>query len=50
MLIAKGSKLVYKAIDKVFVSSRNKVVLKTPEEVILSSAHRSFVIKKHCCH
>jgi len=46
MLIAKGSKLVYKAIDRVFVSTKNKVVLKTPKEVILSSDQRSFVIKK----
>jgi hypothetical protein len=45
MLIAKGSQLVYKATDKMFVYSKNKVVLKTPKEVILSSDQRSFVIK-----
>mgnify|MGYP001153924948 CR=1 FL=1 len=46
ILVAKGSKLVYKAMDRVFVSDKNKVVLKTPKEVILSSNRRSFVIKK----
>lgn len=48
MLAAKGSKLVYKATDIVFVSSKNKVVLKTPKEVILSNDQKSFVIKRFC--
>jgi hypothetical protein len=46
ILIANGSKLVYKAINKVFVSNKDKVVLKTPNEVILSGDRQSFVIKK----
>ena len=46
ILIAKGSKLVYKAMNKVFVSNKNKVVLKTPEEVIVSNDQKSFFIKK----
>jgi hypothetical protein len=46
ILIAKGSKLVYKTMNKVFVSNKNKVVLKTPEEVIVSSDQKSFVIEK----
>lgn len=46
ILIAKGSKLIYKAIDTVFMSNRDKVVLKTPNEVILSGNRKSFVIRK----
>jgi len=46
ILIAKGSKLVYKALDKVFVSNKHKVVLKTPTEVILSHNRRSFIVKR----
>jgi hypothetical protein len=46
VLVAKGSKLVYKAKDRVFVSNKSKVVLKTPNEVIVSNNHRSFVINR----
>lgn len=46
VLVAKGSKLVYKARDKVFVSNKSKVVLKTPNEVIVSNNQRSFVINR----
>jgi len=46
ILVAKGSKLVYKAVNKGFVSNKDKVVLKTPEEVIVSSDQKSFVIKE----
>jgi len=46
ILVAKGSKLVYKAINTVFVSDENKVVMKTADEMILSSDKKSFVIKK----
>jgi hypothetical protein len=51
MLIAKGSKIVYKATDKVFVSNKSNVVLKTPEEVIVSHNRRSVITKGrgHCC-
>jgi len=51
VLIAKGSKLVYKAINQVFISNNDKVILKTPTEMIVSSENRkSLVIKKHACH
>jgi hypothetical protein len=45
VLIAEGSKLVYKAMDKVFVSNKSKIVLKTPNEVIISNDRRSLVFK-----
>jgi hypothetical protein len=54
ILLAKGSNLVYKTINKVFVSHRNKVVLKTPNETIVSNDRRSVVVKDghfmKCCH
>lgn len=46
VLIAKGLKLVYKAMDMVFVSSENKVVLKGPSEVVCLSNGKSVIIKK----
>ena len=46
ILIAKGSKLVYKAMDIVFVSNENKVVLKSPSEVVCTSNGKSVIIKK----
>jgi len=50
-LIAKGSKLVYKATNQTFVSNDDKVVLKTPSEVIVSGGNRkSLVIKKRMFH
>jgi hypothetical protein len=45
LLVARGSNLVYRAMDKVFVSNRNKVVLKTPNETIVSSERKSLIIK-----
>ena len=54
LLIARGSNLVYKALNKVFVSNKNRVVLKTPNETIVSSERKSIVIKNghsmRCCH
>jgi hypothetical protein len=51
ILIAKGSKLVYKAVSQVFVSNERKVVLKTPTEMIVSGDNRrSFVLEKCICH
>jgi hypothetical protein len=51
VLIANGSKLVYKAMNQVFVSNDGKVVLKTPTEVIVSGDNRkSLVIEKCICH
>jgi len=46
VLIADGPRIVYKAIDKVFVANKGKVILKTPEEVIVSSNRKSVIIKK----
>jgi len=46
ILVARGSKLVYKAIDLVFVSNEDKVVLKSPSEVVCASNRKSVVIKK----
>ena len=45
ILVAKGSKLVYKAMSMVFVSNEN-IVLKSPGEVVLSHNRKSFVIRK----
>jgi hypothetical protein len=50
-LVCKGSKLVYKAMNQVFVSNDDKVVLKTPTEVVVSGGNRkSLVIQKCICH
>jgi hypothetical protein len=46
MLVAKGSRLVYKTIDTVFVSHRDRVVMKTIDEVILSHGRKLFTIKR----
>ena len=46
ILVANGPKLVYTAKDIVFVSNRNKVVLKRPEEVVCSSNGKSVIINK----
>ena len=46
MLVANGSKLVYTAKDLVFVSNRNKVVLKSPDEVVCSNNGKSVIINK----
>jgi hypothetical protein len=49
-LIANDSKLVYKAMNQVFISNDGNVVLKTPAEVIVSGDNRkSLVIKKRIC-
>jgi hypothetical protein len=50
-LIAKDSKLVYKAMNQVFISKNGKVILKTPTEMIVSGHNRqSLVIKKRTCN
>ena len=46
ILVTKGSKLVYKAIDMVFVSNENKIVLKSPSEVVCLSNGKSVIVKK----
>jgi hypothetical protein len=45
-LVAKGSKLVYKALNRVFVSNRSEVIMKTPDEVIVAHNGKSFIIKR----
>jgi len=47
ILIAKGSKLVYKTTDIIFVSNENKIVLKSPSEVVVSSNGKLLVINKN---
>jgi hypothetical protein len=46
ILVAKGSKLVYKAMGVIFVSNENKVVLKSPSEMVCTSNGKSVIIKK----
>ena len=46
ILVTKGSKLVYKAMDIVFVSNENKVALKSPGGMVCSNNEKSFVIRK----
>ena len=44
MLIAKGSKIVYKAAATVFIANNDNVILKTPQKVVLSKHNKYFVI------
>lgn len=46
VLVVKGSKVVYKGTELVFVSKGNKVVLKIPGEVVCTDNGRSVIIKK----
>jgi hypothetical protein len=46
VLVSKGSKLVYKAMDMVFVSNKNKVLLKSQGEVVCKNNGKSVIIKK----
>lgn len=48
VLLADGSRLVYKAKEKVFIANKDKIVLKTPYETILSSSRKSMMIKRKC--
>ena len=45
-LVAKNSKLVYKAINLAFVSNKNKVVLKSPSEAVCATNGKSVIIRK----
>jgi hypothetical protein len=45
ILVNKGSKLIYKATDTVYVSNKCRVVLKTPNEVVVSGNRKSFAFK-----
>jgi len=49
LLIGKGTKLVYTAADKVFVSKGNKVVLTSNGEVVISRPGKSVVVRKNGC-
>ncbi|UCH31143.1 MAG: hypothetical protein JSV05_06435 [Candidatus Bathyarchaeota archaeon] len=49
ILVAKGSKLVYKAKDTVFVSKGNKVVLKSAGDVFVSRPGKSVIVTKDGC-
>ncbi len=46
ILVARGSKLVYNAKSTLFVTNKDKTVLKSPGEVIVSSNGKSVIIKK----
>jgi hypothetical protein len=46
ILVADGSKLVYKTTGLVFVSNEDKIVLKSPSEVVVSDNGKSVIIKK----
>lgn len=46
IIVANGSRIVYTAKDLVFVSNKNKVVLKSPDEVVCSGNRRSVIISK----
>jgi hypothetical protein len=48
-LIANGSKLVYKAVDRVFITNGDKAILKTPQQMAIAKNGRSFVVKTICC-
>jgi hypothetical protein len=54
ILVVRGSKLVYKAEDIVFVLNRNKAALKSPNEVVVARGGKMCVIEehgsfRHCC-
>lgn len=46
ILIAKDSKMVYKAADITFVSKKDKVVLKSPDEVVCQGNGKSVIVHK----
>jgi len=48
ILVANGSKLVYKATGIAFVSNEHKVVLKSPSEVVCSNNGKMAIVKKAC--
>ncbi len=49
LLVAKGSKIVYKAEDKTFLSNGRKVILKTPEETVIARHGRPIILKTRFC-
>lgn len=44
VLVLSGPRVVYKTVNMVFVSSKNKTILKTPDHIVLSTDRRSFII------
>jgi hypothetical protein len=53
ILVVRDARLVYEALDMVYVSDENKAILKSPNEIVCSSNGRSVVIKRQglrgCC-
>ncbi|MEM2118676.1 MAG: hypothetical protein QW840_00945 [Candidatus Bathyarchaeia archaeon] len=49
LLIAKDSKLVYRAADKVFLSNNGKVILKTTEDTVIARNGNSLLVKTRIC-
>lgn len=45
LLIANGSKVVYKGKNMVFVSDENNTVLKSPDEIVCSNNGKSVIVK-----
>ncbi|MGQ9565277.1 MAG: hypothetical protein ACUVT5_01855 [Candidatus Bathyarchaeales archaeon] len=48
ILLAKDSSIVYKSADTVFLSSKNRVILKTPNCCVLSRQKGALTVKKMC--
>lgn len=48
LLVLNDSKLVYKAMNIVFVSDGDRVVLKSPEHIAVSTSDKSIVVNKKC--
>jgi hypothetical protein len=45
VLVVSGSKLVYKTLKMVYVASGNNTVLKSPEQIVLSSNGGLCIVK-----
>ena len=50
MLVAKNSKIVYKAKDLVFALNKDNVVLRSPSEVICVNNGKSIIVKRKNCN
>jgi hypothetical protein len=44
-LVAKETKVIYRALNMVFVSNENKVILKSPEQTVLSDNGKLCIVK-----
>jgi hypothetical protein len=49
ILIVNDSELVYKGADKVFISNKDNVILKTGDELVLNKNGRSLFTRNKCC-